>query len=103
MARKVVRTEYAIPFPPDVLIRVGHTIEKGRVIEFIVQLEVRGKPVKRYDTAHGFAHLDRYNLKGNQKKERLQLSFNAALTLAERAIKQNWSIYRERFLAGEWP
>jgi hypothetical protein len=31
------------------------------------------------------------------------LGFNEALTLAERDIKQNWSVYRERFLRGEWP
>lgn len=103
MLRKVVRTKYEIPFPPDVLIRVEHAIERGRVIEFVVQLEVQGKPVKRYDTAHGFAHIDRYNLKGKQRKERLHLGFNEALTMAERDIKQNWLVYRERFLRGEWP
>jgi hypothetical protein len=26
-----------------------------------------------------------------------------ALTRAERDIKQNWAVYRERFLKGEWP
>jgi hypothetical protein len=77
------------------------------VVEFVVQLEVevRGtwKPAIRYDTAHGFTHIDRYNLRGRTKKERLALSFSAALTRAERDMKQNWSIYRERFLTGGFP
>ncbi|MBI3660267.1 hypothetical protein HY230_07330 [Candidatus Acetothermia bacterium] len=100
---KAFKTAYTIPFPPDVIIRIEHVIERGRVVEFVVQLEVKGKPVKRYDTAHGFAHIDRYNLKGKQKKERLYLGYNTALTFAELDIKQNWLIYRERFLRGEWP
>src|SRR5262249_58803539 len=60
------------------------------------------KPVIRYDTAHGCAHIDRYNLRGRSKKERLPLSFSEALTRAERDIKQKWSVYRDRFLKGEW-
>ena len=103
MPQKIIWTKYTIPFPPDAVIRVEHSIERKRVIGFVVQLEVQGKPVKRYDTAHGFTHIDRYNFRGTQKKERLYLDFNVALTLAERDIKQNWLIYRERFLRGEWP
>ena len=61
------------------------------------------KPVIRYDTAHGFAHIDRYNLRGRTKKERVNLSFNEALVKAERELKQNWAVYLERFLRGEWP
>jgi len=76
------------------------------VVEFAVQLEVEvgdtWKPVIRYDTAHGYAHIDRYNLRGRSKKERLPLSFSEALTRAERDIKQDWSVYRDRFLKGEW-
>jgi hypothetical protein len=68
-----------------------------------IEIHNEWKPVIRYDTAHGFAHIDRYNLRGRAKKERLALSFGEALTRAEREIKQNWSVYRERFLRGEWP
>src|SRR5262245_3202642 len=60
------------------------------------------KPVIRYDTAHGYAHIDRYNLRGRSKKERLPWSFSEALTRAERDIKQDWSVYRDRFIKGEW-
>jgi hypothetical protein len=77
------------------------------VVEFVIQLEVairsQWKAVVRNDTAHGFAHIDRYNLRGRTKKARLALSFSAALTRAERGMKQNWSIYRERFLTGGFP
>ena len=75
------------------------------MVEFVVQLEVEARgvwrSVIRYDTAHGYADIDRYNLKeGGSKKDRLAMSFGEALTRAERDIKQNWSIYRERFLKG---
>ncbi len=77
------------------------------MVKFVIQLEVevRGlwKGIIRYDTAHRYAHIDRYNLIGRRKKERIDFSFNEALTRAERDIKENWSIYRERFLRGEFP
>jgi len=57
----------------------------------------------RYDTAHGYAHIDRFNLQGKRRKENLRLNFAEALTRAERDIKQNWTTYRERFLKGEFP
>jgi len=45
------------------------------VVEFVVQLEVEARgawrSVIRYDTAHGYAHIDRYNLRGRSKKDRL--------------------------------
>jgi hypothetical protein len=100
-------TNYTLPLRVDTRIRHFHKTQGRRVIEFVVQLEIavrnEWKPVIRYDTGHGFAHIDRYNLRGNAQKERLPHSFSEALTRAERDVKQNWSIYRERFLKGEWP
>ena len=100
-------TSYTLPVGTDTRIRHYHRTQSGKVVEFVVQLEVevRGtwKPAIRYDTAHGFAHIDRYNLKGRAKKEKLALSFGQALTRAEREIKQNWLAYRAKFLKGEWP
>lgn len=97
------KREYAFSVTTDTEILVRHTVKRGRVVEFMVELVVQGKPVVRYDSAHGFAHIDRYNLKGEQRKERLNVDFNAALTMGEQDIKQNWSTYRERFLKGEYP
>ena len=98
---------YTLPVGTDARIRHYHRTQSGKVVEFVVQLEVevRGtwKPAVRYDTAHGYAHIDRYNLRGRAKKEKLALSFGQALTRAEREIKQNWPGYRDKFLKGDWP
>jgi hypothetical protein len=98
------------------LIRLGdgarkrhyHKTKSGRVVAFMVQLEVEvakglWKPVLRYDCAHAFAHKDRYNLHGEQDKEALSLSYADVLTLADQDINNNWPIYRERFLRGLYP
>jgi hypothetical protein len=98
---------YTLPVGIDTRIRHFHRTEKGRVVKFLIQLEVQIEGswagVVRYDTAHGYAHIDRFNLRGKKKKERLNLTFKEALTRAERDIKQNWLMYRERFLKGEFP
>lgn len=98
---------YSFPIWTDTRIRHYHRTEEGRVKEFTVQLEIEvegiWKTVIRYDTAHGFAHVDKFNLKGEQKKERYNLSYAQVLTKAEREIKQNWLLYRERFLKGDFP
>ncbi len=101
---------FIYPVLPDTFIRREQVIERGKVMKFVVQLEVeppgetKARPVIRYDTAHGFAHIDRYNLKGERKKERLTITdFNLALTLAEQDIGRNWPTYRKRFLKGEFP
>jgi len=73
----------------------------------MVQLEVfvggEWKPVIRYDCAHGYSHVDRYNLAGEAVKERLPLGFAEALTAAEDDIEQNWKAYRDRFFEGRYP
>lgn len=54
---------FIYPVASDTFIRREQVIERGKVIRFVVQLEVElageAKPVIRYDTAHGFAHIDR--------------------------------------------
>ena len=74
----------------------------------MVQLEVEvekgvWKPVVRYDCAHNFAHRDRYNLKGDREKEASELSYADSLDLADKDINDNWDIYQERFLRGNFP
>lgn len=56
------------------------------------------KTILRFDTAHGFSHVDRYNIQGEQKKENFDLTFNEALTYADSEINKNWEKYVERFL-----
>lgn len=77
---------------------------KGKVTSFSVQLEVfvnnLWQAVIRYDSAHGFAHIDQYYLDGKKIKKELHLKLNEALTLADEDIKENWKIYQKTFLEG---
>ncbi len=98
---------YLLPVWTDTRLRHFHRTERGRVVAFALQLEidVQGswRPAVRYDTAHGFAHIDRFTLAGKRTKERLSLDYGEALTRAERDLKQNWFAYRERFLVSVQP
>ena len=74
-------------------------------MQFVVQLEVqhprRGTwlPVVRYDTAHGFAHRDRLHSDGRSEKTALpSQDYTQALNYAEAELKDQWQIYRDRFL-----
>ena len=85
-----------------VIARVRLTKERGRILSFVVQLEclIEGKwcPVVRYDTAHGFAHRDILKPDGTTEKQSIPAEdFNAALTYAQRDIKDHWCHYRERY------
>jgi hypothetical protein len=104
LAREVL---YEILRAEDTRERHYHKTERGRVIAYSVQLEVfiegQWRPVIRYDCAHGYAHLDRYNIHGETSKEEVPLSFAEALTTAEEDLEQNWKVYRERFLGGMFP
>jgi predicted AAA+ superfamily ATPase len=50
-----------------------------------------------------FAHCDRYNLVGDHDREEIPLNYTDALDLADRDINDNWDIYQERFLRGDFP
>jgi len=99
--------EYEILLGESVRKRHYHKVEKGKIIYFMVQLEVNvkgnWKPVIRYDCAHGYAHCDRYNLKGEKKKDDIPLPYEETLTLADEDIVDNWGIYKQRFLRGDYP
>jgi hypothetical protein len=87
--------------------RHSHKTDKGKVVDFVVQLEVKvgglWRPVIRYDCTHDFAHVDRYNISGETLKEDLHLSYDECLTLADEDINFNWESYAEKFLRGEFP
>ncbi len=84
-----------------------HVLEGGKIVQFMVQLEVRideaWKEVVRYDCSHDYVHKDWYNMKGKQRKRRLNLEYQKALTFADEDINQNWRTYRDRFLRGDFP
>jgi len=94
--------EYLILLGEGARKRHFHRTEKGTIIYFVVQLEIEfeneWKPVIRYDCAHGVSHIDKYDLTGNKKKEVLDMSFNDALTLADKDINKNWEKYKLTFL-----
>ena len=98
-------TEYIIDLGPVDRLREHHIRSRGRIISFAVQYETFWKeewlPVVRYDSAHGFAHRDLYDIKGRAVKTPLFIrNYNQALTFAEMDLKANWRIYRERFAKG---
>ncbi len=98
-------TEYIIPVGDSARKRHHHTTDKGKIVDFIVQLEVfvdnNWREVIRYDSAHGFAHIDKYYLDGTKVKSNLYLELDEALTLADEDIKQNWKVYKKAFLEGK--
>ena len=99
----VKETEFLIQLGPADRLREHHERGKRKIISFTVQYETlrQGKwlPVVRYDTAHGFAHRDLYDLQGKASKTPLFiLDYNQALTFAESDLQVNWQVYRERFL-----
>jgi hypothetical protein len=90
------RTEYVRNLDADVRYRVAFVVDSGRVDEGVVQLEVaiaeEWKPVIRYDTAHGFAHCDRYDPAGAVKRQETLPTgnFNQALTWATGTVRSDW-------------
>jgi len=70
-----------------------------------LEVEVKGewKAVVRYDCSHEFTHRDSYNLRGRQRKEELDLTYEEALTFADEDIDENWEEYRSAFLLGGYP
>lgn len=59
------------------------------------------KVVIRYDSAHGFAHIDQYYLDGRKIKKKLHVKLSEALTLADEDIRENWKTYKKIFLEGK--
>ena len=98
-------TEYVIPLGENARKRHYHEADKGKVIGFVVKMEVfvndQWRIVIRYDSAHGFAHIDRYYLDGRKVKKDLHLNLADALSLADEDIKENWKIYQKAFLEGK--
>jgi hypothetical protein len=98
---------YVIPYSFDVQKRHHHETQRGKIVQFMVQLEVLVKevwrPVIRYDCAHSYAHCDRFNLRGEQVKETLGMNYGEALTFGDDDIDDHWELYRNRFLQGGYP
>jgi hypothetical protein len=98
-------TEYVIPLGENARKRHYHEADKGKITSLAVQMEVfindQWRTVIRYDSAHGFPHIDRYYLDGRKVKKRLHLNFGDVITLADEDIKQNWKSYQKTFMEGK--
>ena len=95
-------TEYVLPLGKNARKRHRHEADKGRVTSFAVQLEVftedEWKVVIRYDSAHGYSHVDKFYRNGRRVKKELHLNLKEALTLADEDIKDNWKSYQKAFM-----
>ena len=71
MARGAI-TEYVRPLGRGARKRHYHETRRGRVVAFVVQLEVELRdawvPVIRYDMAHGRAHIDLYETPSRKRR-----------------------------------
>ena len=96
--------DFVVVLDDGVRKRHRHEAEKGEVLYFAVQLEIRvkgeWKVVVRYDCSHGFPHVDKYDIKGKQSKKALNLSFESALTYGDWDINENWLTHKQEFLKG---
>lgn len=96
--------DFIVIFDDGVRKRHYHETEKGKVIYFVVQLEleVKGewKVAVRYDCSHGFSHRDKYDIKGNKTKRTVNLSFESALAYGDWDINENWLKYKQEFFKG---
>ena len=99
--------EYEIPLDDEARewLRVRIDTEGGDVVAFTVQYETtigdERAPVVRYDGAHGFAHRDRLDRRGDVvEKHRLpgDPTFKEALDIGVRDLRANWRRYRTAFL-----
>jgi len=64
------------------------------------ELSIQGQwhAVRRYDTAHGFAHCDILHPDGRVEKVPLAFrDFNDALTFAETDVRAHWSLAVQRY------
>lgn len=99
----IKKTEFIKRLTDNCRIRHYHCQAKNKILEFMVQLEVKMRdnwhPVIRYDTAHNFTHQDIYHKDGRIDKIPLGISdYNIAMTFAEEELKKNWDVYIQRFL-----
>ena len=98
-------TEYVIPLGENVRKRHRHETDKGKVTSFAAQLEIfiedQWKVVIRYDSAHGYSHVDKFYRDGRRIKKDLHLNVKDALTLADEDLKENWEAYQDAFMEGK--
>ncbi|MGB3306285.1 MAG: hypothetical protein WBA63_08870 [Thermomicrobiales bacterium] len=90
------------------VLRIGFTTSRGRVVRYVVQLEIIDdtgpklvrRPVVRHDAAHGEAHIDHIDPKGvTYDKQWLDIRepYNETFNNAVRDLSENYQSHIERF------
>ncbi|MBI5649755.1 MAG: hypothetical protein HZC40_04795 [Chloroflexi bacterium] len=100
------REEFTVRRSDEDLVHVVFDKEDDRVVQFSVQylafLQNEWRPIVRFDTAHGRAHLDISHPDGTQETRELHTQdYNAALTWAIEDLRTRWQFYRQRY-EKEW-
>lgn len=76
--------------------RIKIDVDKGRLMDFVVQLEVDEngwKPVVRYNYAHGRPHRDMIHRNGRKEKLWLDMNLKEVLNYGKKDITKNWKKY----------
>ncbi len=95
------REEYQHYFTDNDLLRVefdhiGRSVSKFSV-QYLARIQGEWQPIVRYDTAHGFAHVDASHPDGTQETREMRASsYREALGQAIADLKVRWEFYRER-------
>jgi hypothetical protein len=76
---------------------MGRSVSKFSV-QYVARLAGEWRPIVRYDTAHGFAHMDISHPDGTQETREMKAgSYREALGQAIADLKVRWESYRERY------
>ena len=96
------REEYEQYFTEDDMLIVtfdhtGQLIAKFSV-QYLARVNQDWQSIVRYDTAHGYAHMDISHPDGSQETRELKArTYREALSMAIADIKLRWEFYRERY------
>jgi hypothetical protein len=96
--------EFFVPLPDETALRVRYVKDRGRILRFVVQLEVfiegSWTPITRYDNAHHFVHRDDIRPDGSQiKTPPMAFASNEdAFNFARRDLRVNYRLYVERYM-----
>jgi hypothetical protein len=101
--KEVDYIKYLIDGELDDFIRVRFWIEKGKLLDLVIQYEsiIDGKihPIVRYDCSHGFFHRDILLPKEEKIKKKIPIAnLESAAKYAQQDIEERWTFYLERYL-----
>ena len=93
------------PIGEDLRLHLNWKWDKGEILSFCISLEAmiedEFREVCRYDTSHGFFHLDQFYKSGGKEKRIIEIaSLKAAFEFAEQDLIKNWRKYVERYKNG---